>query len=322
MQNGFKCHLSSESHHRQLMLFNDNSHKFMDEYSMEFKTGYLLCLRHRFGTKRVSANKVYQEYISDRNHIHMNGTKWMSLTGFVNYLGRAGICHVDQTEKGWFIQYIDRDPETLRRQQELEKKRKLDVDDRERQLIYLEKQIERAKEKDGEANAKYTELKKDEDRMYSLFCIYNLKFYYFSEIIKLNFKRVKTDDKPKSENDKETSDEQSAPIVFEANEAGESRSDDEEDEEEGEAEKEDGDKDKQKEEVKPSTSSAAQAKDEVLNKNFTMKVSSMFKKPAIPSSAASIVSSTKKSETTKISALEKIKLVSYAFKYFIGIFVI
>ena len=28
----------------------------------------------------------------------------------------TGICKVDQTEKGWFITYIDRDPETIERQ--------------------------------------------------------------------------------------------------------------------------------------------------------------------------------------------------------------
>lgn len=28
----------------------------------------------------------------------------------------TGHCKVDQTEKGWFIQYIDRDPETIERQ--------------------------------------------------------------------------------------------------------------------------------------------------------------------------------------------------------------
>ena len=71
----------------------------------------------------------------------MNATKWYTLTNFVQYLGREGICTVDQTEKGWFLQYIDRDPETIRRQLEIEKKHKLELDDRERQLIFIEKQV-------------------------------------------------------------------------------------------------------------------------------------------------------------------------------------
>ena len=36
--------------------------------------------RHR--TKRIRANQVYNEYIQDRNHIHMNSTRWTTLTEF------------------------------------------------------------------------------------------------------------------------------------------------------------------------------------------------------------------------------------------------
>jgi DNA/RNA-binding protein KIN17 len=31
------------------------------------------------------------------------------------HLGREGLCEVTETEKGWFITYIDRDPEVLAR---------------------------------------------------------------------------------------------------------------------------------------------------------------------------------------------------------------
>ncbi len=55
-----------------------------------------------------TALQVYQEYISDRNHLHMNATKWLSLTGFVKWLGKEGKAIVDETEKGWFVTYIDR----------------------------------------------------------------------------------------------------------------------------------------------------------------------------------------------------------------------
>lgn len=131
----------SESHQRQLLLFAENSSKYMDEFSGEFNREYINTLKRRFGTKRVHANVVYQEYISDRNHIHMNATRWLTLTDYVKYLGRMGICIVDETEKGWFVTYIDRDPETLKRQAEAEKKKKLDLDDRQRQQLYLERQV-------------------------------------------------------------------------------------------------------------------------------------------------------------------------------------
>ena len=39
---------------------------------------------------------------------------------------------MDHTEKGWFIQYIDRSPEVLKRQAEAQKKEKMELDDEER----------------------------------------------------------------------------------------------------------------------------------------------------------------------------------------------
>ena len=59
-------------------------------YFREFKSGYLDLLRRQFGTKRVRANNVYQEYINDRDHVHMNSTQWETLTEFVKWLGREG----------------------------------------------------------------------------------------------------------------------------------------------------------------------------------------------------------------------------------------
>ncbi len=60
----------------------------------------LQVLRFTFGGKRVRANDVYQEYIKDKGHVHMNSTSWHTLTGFVQYLGRTGKCRIDQNEKG------------------------------------------------------------------------------------------------------------------------------------------------------------------------------------------------------------------------------
>ena len=49
----------------------------------------------------------------------MNSTKWDTLTTFVKYLGKQGHCLVDETEKGWFVQFIDRS--YLKRKEELDK---------------------------------------------------------------------------------------------------------------------------------------------------------------------------------------------------------
>ena len=145
-ENGFKCHTMSESHHRQLLLFADNASRYMDQFSKEFSHGYLNLLKRQFGTRRVPANRVYQEYISDRGHVHMNATIWVTLTGFVKWLGRTGQCVVDETEKGWYVTYIDRDPETLATQEKKAKKQKMDKDDEERMMEFIEKQVEKGQQ--------------------------------------------------------------------------------------------------------------------------------------------------------------------------------
>ncbi|XP_044270039.1 DNA/RNA-binding protein KIN17 [Tribolium madens] len=163
-ENGFKCHTMSESHQRQLLLFADNSKRIIDDFSYEFAKEYLQILRRQFGTKRVNANRVYQEYISDRNHLHMNATRWVTLTGFVKWLGRTGKCLVDETEKGWFITYVDRDPETIAREEKKNKKMKMDKDDEERTLEFVQKQVQLAQERGQTKNEPvYTELVRENE---------------------------------------------------------------------------------------------------------------------------------------------------------------
>ncbi|KZC13464.1 PREDICTED: DNA/RNA-binding protein KIN17 [Dufourea novaeangliae] len=156
-ENGFKCHTMSESHHRQLLLFADNAHRYMDQFSKEFSHGYLNLLKRQFGTRRVAANRVYQEYISDRGHIHMNATMWVTLTAFVKWLGRTGQCVVDETEKGWYVTYIDRDPETLAAQEKKAKKQKMDKDDEERMMEFIEKQVEKGQQETSEQSGIFKE---------------------------------------------------------------------------------------------------------------------------------------------------------------------
>lgn len=163
-ENGFKCHLTSESHQRQLLLFADNEDEFLDGFSNEFFDTFMELLRRRFSTRRVHSNMVYNEYISDRNHTHMNSTKWETLTEFVKWLGREGFCTVDHTEKGWFITYIDRDPETLKRQEMLKKKEKLDLDDEERIMKHIQEQVARGQgQGQGSKESDFTELQRDNE---------------------------------------------------------------------------------------------------------------------------------------------------------------
>jgi DNA/RNA-binding protein KIN17 len=43
----------------------------------------------------------------------MNATRWVTLTEFAKHLGRTGVARVDETEKGWFIAWIDNTPKAL-----------------------------------------------------------------------------------------------------------------------------------------------------------------------------------------------------------------
>ncbi|KAI8815779.1 domain of Kin17 curved DNA-binding protein-domain-containing protein [Fimicolochytrium jonesii] len=148
-ENGFKCHCTSESHLRQMALFSESSDSYLNNHSKDFSNEFMKLLSRRYGTRRVHANLVYQEYISDREHIHMNATHWTSLTDFVKHLGKEGLCEVDETEKGWFIKWVDRSPATLAKQEAILKKERLEKTDEERAQKELEDQIRRAQEESG-----------------------------------------------------------------------------------------------------------------------------------------------------------------------------
>ncbi|RUS34563.1 domain of Kin17 curved DNA-binding protein-domain-containing protein [Jimgerdemannia flammicorona] len=144
-ENGYKCHMTSESHLRQLLLIAETPDTYLDNYSQEFKSEFIKLLSRRYNTKRVLANQVYQEFIADRHHLHMNATHWDTLTDFVKHLGREGICHVDETPKGWFITWIDNSPKALERQAANQKRERQDMDDEQREQRMIQEQIERAR---------------------------------------------------------------------------------------------------------------------------------------------------------------------------------
>ncbi|GMP23022.1 hypothetical protein CsSME_00000785 [Camellia sinensis var. sinensis] len=151
-ENGFKCHCMSESHQRQMEVFGQNPHRIVDGYSEEFEREFLDHMKRSHRFSRIAATVVYNEYIADRHHIHMNSTQWATLTEFVKYLGRTGKCKVDETPKGWFITYIDRDSETLFKEKMKSKRARADLVDEEKQEREIRRQIERAELSIPEAN--------------------------------------------------------------------------------------------------------------------------------------------------------------------------
>lgn len=138
------------------MVIGEDPRKAINEYSRQFQHDFVQLLRTGHGEKKVNVNHFYQEYIANKTHIHMNATRWASLTEFAKHLGREGICRVEVDEKnverggasGLMISWIDNSPEALRRQDALKRKERQDRGDEEREQRLIEEQIRRAK-KDG-----------------------------------------------------------------------------------------------------------------------------------------------------------------------------
>lgn len=84
----------------------------------------------------------------------MNATRWVTLTEFVKHLGRSGIARVDETEKGWFIAWIDNSPKALAKQEASIKKERATMSDEQRERALIAEQIaraEREKKEKGES---------------------------------------------------------------------------------------------------------------------------------------------------------------------------
>ncbi|KKZ63379.1 hypothetical protein EMCG_02310 [[Emmonsia] crescens] len=161
-ENGFKCHTQSESHVRQMLLVGEDPRKYIQQYSNDFLSDFLKQLRTGHGEKAVNINHFYQEYIANKEHIHMNATRWPSLTEFAKHLGREGICRVEEGEKGIFISWIDNSPEALRRQDALKKKERQDRGDEEREQKMIKEQVRRA-QRDREVAGRGSAEKDDGD---------------------------------------------------------------------------------------------------------------------------------------------------------------
>ncbi|KAL4493008.1 hypothetical protein ABPG72_020787 [Tetrahymena utriculariae] len=144
-QNGFNCHLKSETHLYNMRQFAENPSEFLSSYSKEFENNFMDLLKKRFNQKRVLANTVYKEYIGDKTHVHMNSTKWTTLSGFVMYLHETGKVTADQTDRGLYITYVDKGLEAIKQQREEEKRMRLEKKTEKMQQMELERQLQNVK---------------------------------------------------------------------------------------------------------------------------------------------------------------------------------
>lgn len=127
-----------------MLLVGEDPKKYINDYSNQFQKDFLQLLRTSHGEKKVNLNHFYQEYIHNKEHVHMNSTKWPSLTEFAKFLGREGICRVEDDEKGLHVAWIDNSPEALRRADAIRKKERQDRGDEEREQAAIKEQVKKA----------------------------------------------------------------------------------------------------------------------------------------------------------------------------------
>ncbi|KAK4127487.1 hypothetical protein N657DRAFT_641489 [Parathielavia appendiculata] len=149
-ENAFKMHCQSESHMRRALEAGQNFKSVQEEYSKQFLHEFISLLKTAHGEKSIHANKFYQEVIARRDHVHLNATRWHSLTDFVKHIAREGIVRAEEKEDGIFIAWIDDSPEAMKRREAVRRKEMQDKGDEERELMILKEQIKRA-QRDAEA---------------------------------------------------------------------------------------------------------------------------------------------------------------------------
>lgn len=149
-ENAFKMHCQSESHMRRALDAGQNFKGLQEEYSKQFLHEFVSLLRTAHGEKSVHANKFYQEVIARRDHVHLNATRWHSLTDFVKHISREGIVRAEEKDDGIFIAWIDDSPDAMKRREAVRRKEMQDKGDEEREQMMLREQIKRA-QRDAEA---------------------------------------------------------------------------------------------------------------------------------------------------------------------------
>ncbi|AQZ11928.1 RTS2 (YOR077W) [Zygosaccharomyces parabailii] len=158
--NGFQSHIKSPSHVRKI---SNVSQSDIDEYTKQFEAEFLRMLRLTHGEKKIEANKFYNEFIQDKNHTHMNATRFTSLTRFIQHLGKASKIRVhgiedpkwenDDADMGHLlISYIDYSQESAIRNQRLAELERNEPRAQEVKTILLQRQIQNSLEEDAKRN--------------------------------------------------------------------------------------------------------------------------------------------------------------------------
>ena len=163
-ENGYKMHCQSPSHTAKALEAGSNFKGVQDTFSDQFLKDFVAQLKTSHGEKEIHINKFYQEVIARKDHVHLNATKWHSLTEFAKFLGREGVCRVEEKEgEGIFVAWIDDSPEAMERREKVRRKEMMDKGDEEREQKVLREQIRRAKREAEQRGVNFDE--EEEERL-------------------------------------------------------------------------------------------------------------------------------------------------------------
>ncbi|AQZ17005.1 RTS2 (YOR077W) [Zygosaccharomyces parabailii] len=165
--NGFQSHIKSPSHVRKI---SNVSQSDIDQYTKQFEAEFLRMLRLTHGEKKIEANKFYNEFIQDKNHTHMNATRFTSLTRFIQHLGKASKIRVhgiedakwdnDDADMGHLlISYIDYSQESAIRNQRLAELERNEPRAQEVKTILLQRQIQNSLEEEAKHNEQCSDVR-------------------------------------------------------------------------------------------------------------------------------------------------------------------
>ncbi|CCF57884.1 hypothetical protein KAFR_0D02370 [Kazachstania africana CBS 2517] len=147
-ENGFKQHIKSPSHLAKISKITKDD---IDSFSIKFEKDFLRLLRLSHGEKKIEANKFYNEFIQDKDHTHMNATRFTSLSKFIQHLSKTGKVKIygldsisgnkDIDMGTLMISYIDTSSENLLHKQRIQELESSEKSEQEVRRILLEKQI-------------------------------------------------------------------------------------------------------------------------------------------------------------------------------------
>ena len=179
--NGFNSHTKSSSHLHKILQVTEAD---IEKYTLQFQHDFLQSLKLNHGERYISANKFYNEFIQDRDHVHMNATRFTSLSNFVKYLSTNGLVRVkleafghddDDDDEGnrnsglagdihmgsLLISYIDRSNEKVLHKQKIKELEATEKTEQEIRNYLLQRQIEKSKR--GEEETKENRLRNDDN---------------------------------------------------------------------------------------------------------------------------------------------------------------